>query len=109
MSKKKVLELDCGESSLLVECIDIHQNNGLGTIPSGLGDDIKKLSGDVFGNVVEIAQSVSADIRNRFNDAENMPKELELELNFAITTAGKLLILSGESETGIKLKLTWKD
>lgn len=110
MDNKRILELECGDTMLLMECIDTQSYNEIGTKPSGiLEDTINTISEDVFADLATMSQSIANRFRSGFETSVNMPKEMELEFNFAITTSGKLLILSGETQTGIKLKLTWKN
>lgn len=119
----RIMEMEYDGMSLLFQCVDpeIPMFSGtvpgvaaqpsptMGTVPSGFRDNtIKKLPKTVFSDVGMLAKKASEEFRRGLEPSENLPKEVELEFSFAITTTGKILILSGETEFGVKLKLTWK-
>ena len=109
MKQNEILVMECGDSSLLIECVDAYlPGEAVSTEPTSLADTVKKIPKDIFANLGTMAKDVAEEFKNGIGALENMPKEIELEFNFAITTSGKLLVLSGDTEIGIKLKLKWK-
>ena len=107
-----IVQIGHGELSFLMECIDCNlpvQEAGRATIPTKIGDgQIGGLPEEVFAKVGAIVSIVMENAKKGVCNPNNVPEECELELNFAITTTGKILILSGEAEMGIKLRLKWK-
>lgn len=111
MNTRKIISMDYGDSTVLIECVDTAVSEmGDGTAPSGLLNEVSdKLPKNIFVELGMLAKKVGDDFRSGLDTWDNLPKEVELEFNFAITTTGKLLVLSAESEMGIKLKLKWKN
>lgn len=106
-----VVQIGHGESSFLMECIDRNlsfQEPGRATVPTKIGNgQIDGLTEQIFEKVGAIASIVIENAKKGICYSTNAPGECELELSFAITTTGKILILSGETEMGIKLRLKW--
>lgn len=106
-----VVQIGHGESLFLLECSDYNlpsQESGRATVPTKIGNrQIEGLTEQVFEKVGAIASIVMENAKKGMYNTANAPKECELELSFVITTAGKILILSGETEMGIKLRLKW--
>ena len=107
-----VVQIGQGELSFLMECIDCQlpsQESGRATVPTKIGEgQIGGLTEEIFTKIGSIVSVIMENAKKGICNPDNVPEECELELNCAITTTGKLLILSGEGEMGIKLKLTWK-
>lgn len=110
MRQNEIFEMDCGDTTLLIECVDANlPSQSSGTIPSGIGANvIKKLPKDLFFEIGCLANNVSNEFRKNLETLDNVPKEVELEFGFGVTTTGKILVLSAETEIGMKLKLKWK-
>lgn len=106
-----IVRIGHGESSFLLECSDCNipsQDPRRATVPTKIENgQIEGLTEQVFEKVGAIASIVMENAKKGMCNTVNAPKECELELSFAITTAGKILILSGETEMGIKLRLKW--
>lgn len=106
-----VVQIGHGESSFLMECSDCNlpsQEPRRATVPTKIGNgQIDDITEQVFEKVGVVASIVMENAKKGMCNLTNVPKECELELCFAITTTGKILILTGETEMGIKLRLKW--
>lgn len=110
MDPDEKMEMEYDGMSILIQCFDAHDSSSTGTIPSGFRNNtITEIPKNVFSNIGTLAKKASKEFRRGLDPSDNLPKEVELEFNFTITTTGKILILSGETEFGVKLRLTWKD
>ncbi len=79
-------------------------------MPTSAGEKVKKVMGDAYAAMKEVLKNISEDIGEHLNsiDLPKRPKQVEMEFSIAVSGEGKLIIINGEAEAGVKVKLTWE-
>jgi len=107
-----IAQIKTGDLTFLVECDDrnlAQLPEGRCTVPTGVnGEKIVEMTEQIFTKAGMIASAIAGNVKKGLDSLDYFPEEVELELGFAITSAGKILIFSGETEAGIKLRMKWE-
>lgn len=119
----KTIPIKIGQTEvLLATCdkeIEISKNDGdisaeteeqSPYMPTSAEKRSKKIMGDAYSAMKDVLKNISEDIGDRLNDIElpKRPKQVEMEFSIGVAGEGKLIILNGKVEAGVKIKLTWE-
>jgi len=127
----KAIEAKFGDADLLVEIIDVenipdqfiqfleHNSNDMSSsckkrktvLTSNVAEDKKKSLGvlnEVSNNLQLIIKNIASSIANTINEVNPKPSQLDLEFSLSLSNKASMWILTGESNSTIKIKLQWK-
>ena len=106
MANKQVIELEVKPGlSLYVEADAEATGAPYRELSGGTQDKIKK----AFSEVSETLSAVAENVQEKFGALkDNGPKKVVVELHAQIKGGGKLYLINGEAEGGIKVQLTWE-
>lgn len=65
---------------------------------------------EYFDKITEKISVLSKKIKEKFEGISDSlkPSEIEMQISFALSTEGKLVIISGKFESAFSVKLKWK-
>ena len=106
-----VIQIQKDDMTFFIECRDIPEYEGRRDTKTTAISGNKDLffTEQVFEQIGRIAHTVASHVKKGVVTSEYAPSEFELELSFTVTTAGNILVLSGETETGITLRMKWEN
>ena len=102
-----------GNTEVIIKTIDFEEGSrqtGRQTVPTSLGDTIMNVAlKPAYNNMREFIKTVANDISS---DAKSLGVDkgklgLELEFDFSFSLDGKLVLLDGSGNLGMKVKMNW--
>lgn len=103
---KQIVELEVKPGlSIYVEAEADTSGGSYRELSGGTQEKVKK----AFSDVSEVLSAVAENVQEKFCVLkDNGPKKVVVELHAQVKGGGKLYIINGEAQGGIKVQLTWE-